>query len=295
MHKYIANELGNAEFIGDFEPDTPEWHQLRLQGVGGSEIGTILGLNPYESAYTLWHKKKGLIQDSVSDDNIAIFIGKSMETPILERYAAKHPELEIWVTGTWRNKEHGWMHANPDAIYKDKHTGRWGIIEIKTGRNPWLELPAGYKAQVQWYMQVFGWTEGRIIGIAGYQWEEHLVEQSQFEADVHRAAGKRFMDFVHNDKKPDWDGSQSTYETVRRTHAEIDDSEVEIGELGMALWTAQRKADEAQAELNIAKSITLDAMGRAKHAVMTVDGEGTFRVASRQARRDGVPYLVVKK
>jgi hypothetical protein len=46
LHKYIADELGNAEFIGDFEPDTPDWHQLRLQGVGGSEIGTILGLNP---------------------------------------------------------------------------------------------------------------------------------------------------------------------------------------------------------------------------------------------------------
>lgn len=295
LHKYIADELGNAEFIGDFEPDTPDWHQLRLQGVGGSEIGTILGLNPYESAYTLWHKKKGLIDDGISDDNMAIFIGKSMETPILERYASKHPELEIWVTGTWRNKEHGWMHANPDAIYCHRETGEWGIIEIKTGRNPWLELPPGYKAQVQWYLQVFGWTQGRIIGIAGYQWEEHLVELGEFEAGVHRAAGKRFMDFVHSDTKPDWDGSQSTYETVRRSHAEIEDSEVEVGELGLALWQAQKHADEAQAELNKAKSITLDAMGRAKHAVMTVDGEGTFRVASRQARRDGVPYLVVKK
>ena len=295
MHKYIADELGNAEFIGDFEPDTPDWHQLRLQGVGGSEIGTILGLNPYESAYTLWHKKKGLIDDGISDDNMAIFIGKSMETPILERYASKHPELEIWVTGTWRNKEHGWMHANPDAIYRHRETGEWGIIEIKTGRNPWLELTPGYKAQVQWYLQVFGWTQGRIIGIAGYQWEEHLVELGEFEAGVHRAAGKRFMDFVHSDTKPDWDGSQSTYETVRRSHAEIEDSEVEVGELGLALWQAQKHADEAQAELNKAKSITLDAMGRAKHAVMTVDGEGTFRVASRQARRDGVPYLVVKK
>lgn len=295
MYKYIAEELGNAEFIGDFEPDTPEWHQLRLQGVGGSEIGTILGLNPYESAYTLWHKKKGLIEDSVSEDNIAIFVGKAMETPILERYIAKHPELEIWTTGTWRNKDFGWMHANPDAIYRHRDTGEWGIIEIKTGRNPWPDIPPGYRAQVLWYMQVFGFTQGRLIGIPGYQWTEYMIESNQFEAEVMRTAGKRFVDALHLDKKPDWDGSQSTYETVRQMHKDIDDTEEEIGELGLALWEAQRKADEAMAELNKAKSITLDAMGRAKHAVMTVEGEGTFRVASRQARRDGVPYLVVKK
>lgn len=295
MYKYIAEELGNAEFIGDFEPGTSEWHQLRLQGVGGSEIGTILGLNPYESAYTLWHKKKGLIEDSVSDDNMAVFIGRSMEEPILQRYAEKHPELEIWTTGTWRNKRHGWMHANPDAIYRHRETGEWGIIEIKTGRNPWPDLPPGYKAQVQWYLQVFGWQRGRVIAIAGYQWVEYEVENVNFEAAVHFSAGKRFMDFLHNDEKPDWDGSQSTYDTVRHMHPDIEDTEVDVGEIGIRLSNAQARADEAMQELTTWKSVVLDAMGNAKHAIMEVDGMGTFRIASRQARRDGVPYLVVKK
>jgi hypothetical protein len=35
-------------------------------------------------------------------------------------------------------------------------------------------------------------------------------------------------------------------------------------------------------------------MGNAKHAYIVAEGQ-KIRLASRQARRDGVPYLVVKK
>lgn len=296
MYKYIAETLGEAEFIGDFEANTSEWHQLRMQGVGGSDIGTIIGLNPYESAYTLWHKKKGLIPEKNMDDNIAVFIGKAMEEPILQRFADKHPELEIWVTGTWRNRKYGWMHANPDAIFKNKNTGEWGIIEVKTGRNPWMEIPPSYRAQVLWYLTVFGFQSAYIIGTPGYVWEERQIQYDDFEAQAYIAGGYRFIQALRNDTKPDWDGSESTYETVRQLHPDIDyDSEVEIGEIGINLWNAQKRFDEASKELNSYKSAVLDAMGTARHATTTVDGEGTFRVASRQSRRDGLPYLVVKK
>ena len=295
LYKYIAETLGTADFIGDFESGTPEWHQLRLQGVGGSEIGTILGWNNWESAYTLWHKKKGLIEDADLSDNVAVFIGNAMEQPILKRFAEKHPELEIWTTGTWRNQTHGWMHANPDAIYRNKNTDEWGIIEVKTGRNPWNGVPPTYRAQILWYMGVFGFKQGYLIGTPGYEWKEIPMEYDDFEMQAYILAGKRFMDYLHNDVKPDWDGSESTLTTVRTLNPLIEDSEVEVGEIGVNLYHAQKKADEAQAELNSYKSAVLDYMGTAKHATTTVDGEGTFRVASRQARKDGLPYLVVKK
>ena len=296
MYKYIAETLGDAEFIGDFEPNTPEWHQLRLQGVGGSDVGTVLGFNPWESAYTLWHKKKGLVPNRDLDDNVAVFIGKAMETPILERFAEKHPELEIWTTGTWRNKKYGWMHANPDGIYRHRETGEWGIIEVKTGRNPWIQIPPSYRAQVLWYMAIFGFKTGYIIGTPGYVWEERRIDYDDFEVQAYIAGAYRFIQSLKDDVKPDWDGSESTYDTVRQTHPDIQpDTEVEVGEIGVNLWNAQKRYDEAASELNALKSAVLDYMGSAKHATTTVDGEGTFRVASRQARRDGLPYLVVKK
>jgi putative phage-type endonuclease len=296
LYKYIAEELGNAEFLGDFEPGSPEWHQLRMQGIGGSDVGTVLGLNPYESAYTLWHKKKGLIAEQNMDDNIAVFIGNSMEEPILRRFAEKHPELEIWTTGTWRSKKYGWMHANPDGIFRHRETGEWGIIEVKTGRNPWIDIPPAYRAQVMWYLTIFGFNKAYIVGTPGYVWEERRIDFDQFESDAYVAGAYRFIQAFMEDRKPEWDGSLSTYETVREIHPDIARaSEIEVGEIGIGLWNAQKRFDEAQAELNQYKSSVLDAMGVAQHATVTVDGEGTFRVASRQSRRDGLPYLVVKK
>jgi putative phage-type endonuclease len=295
LNKFEGETLGNAVFIGDFEAGTEQWHALRQQGIGGSEIGTIVGLNPYESAYTLWHKKKKLIEEPNLDDNIAVFIGNSMETPILQRFESQHPELEIFVTGTWRNKDKPWMHANPDAIYRHKETGEWGIIEIKTGRNTWPDLPPGYKAQVMWYLNVFGFKTGRVIAIAGYEWQDYLVENDEFEAQAYIDAAIRFKAYLDKEVRPDWDGSQSTYETVRQMNPYVDNTTVEVGDVGVGLWHAQKKSDEAVAELNAYKSAVLDHMGSAKYATTEIEGQGTFTVAYRASRVGGVPYLVVKK
>ena len=295
MKRLIDTYMGDAELIGNFEAGSPEWHAVRKQGIGGSEIGTILAFNPYESAYTLWHKKLDLIPEADMSDNLAIWLGKELEDPILRRFAEKHPELEIYKVGTYRNKSCKWMHANPDAVYFNKRTETWGIIEVKTGRNPWDGVPPAYRAQVMWYLHVFGWEKAYIVGFVGYTWEERVIEYDGFEASALIKAAERFLDAVETQSKPDWDGSESTLETVRMMNPDVDGSTIEIGEIGVNLWNAQRRYDEAKAELNAYKSAVLDYMGSARHATYTVDGEGTFKVASRVTRKDGLPYLVVKK
>ena len=34
-----------------------EWLQNRSKGIGASEAGTVLGLNPWETPYQLWRRK----------------------------------------------------------------------------------------------------------------------------------------------------------------------------------------------------------------------------------------------
>ena len=295
MDILIKEKLGNAEYILTAPAGSPEWLELRKQGIGGSEIGTILGFNPYESPYTLWHKKLGLIPESDLSGNLAVWLGNVLEVPILARFEEMHPELELFTTGTWRNDKHDFMLANPDALFRNRNTGEWGIIEVKTGRNPWASVPPAYRAQVMWYLETFGFKRAYIVGFVGYQWEERVIEHDGFEVEHMVREAKRFLNAVTEASRPDWDGSESTYETARMMHPDIDGEEVEIGEIGISLWNAQIRFDEAQKELNSYKSAVLDYMGKAKHATTTVDGEGTFRVASRQSRKDGLPYLVVKK
>jgi hypothetical protein len=74
---------------------------------------------------------------------------------------------------------------------------------------------------------------------------------------------------------------------------EIDtDNEIEI-DGGHSLVLAAQDFAAAQEKLNKIKSEVLDLMGDAKHAYIEHEGQ-KIRIASRQARRDGLPFLVVK-
>jgi predicted phage-related endonuclease len=155
------------------------------------------------------------------------------------------------------------------------------VIEVKTGRQTWEELPAGYYMQCQHYLDILGLNKAALVAVAGMTWHDYWIERDDFEIDIARQKAIDFQSCMFADQRPEWDGSESTYEAVRYQHPLIDEN-------------AQAKYDEAAEELRLIKSQVLDAMGRAKHAYMEVDGQ-KVRIASRQAKGEGLPYLVVKK
>ena len=42
-------------------PTDREWHEWRSHGIGGSDIGAILGLSKFASPWTVWADKQGLL------------------------------------------------------------------------------------------------------------------------------------------------------------------------------------------------------------------------------------------
>ena len=44
MGMNIGDRLGDAIFLGEYEANTPEWHELRATGIGGSDIAAIVGV-----------------------------------------------------------------------------------------------------------------------------------------------------------------------------------------------------------------------------------------------------------
>jgi predicted phage-related endonuclease len=252
-----------------------------------------MGLNPWESAYALWAKKTGKITDDFKG-NWAVRLGKAFEEPIVKLFEEEHPELEVYSCGTFASKDVDFMHANPDALAKHRETGEWYVIEIKTARYPWESVPLHYVAQVQHYMDVLNIDKSYVVAVAGMDYKEYYIPADSFQQSVQRDAAFRFWQQLKNDERPDWDGSESTYQAVRRVNPQIENTEVELGELGIGLWNAQRRADEAQAELNEYKSATLEAMGNAKTAYVTVDDLPPVKVASRQMR-GGSPALIIHK
>lgn len=289
FEKWDVSDLPSAKLIGEFESGSAEWHELRASGVGGSQVGAIMGLNPWESAFSLWAKQLGLIEDRAS--SLAMRAGNFFERPVKEFWLTENPGWTLFETGTWQSKQYPWCHANPDGILVDEN-GELVLLEIKTSRYPMGELPAHYRAQVLWYLWILGLKRAKLVAwVSGSEFEEFDIVFDQFEADVMFAAVKRWWDCVESGEQPEWDGSTATYEIVRQLHPDIDvDGVVDLGELGVALVNAQSDVDSAQTLLNELKSRTLDFMGDAKTGM--VDDRV---VAVRSARNGGIPFLTVKK
>lgn len=286
MSKKLEHPLfGSAVLIGDFENQSPEWHELRSNGIGGSQVGTILGLNPWESAYTLWAKLSGKIPESF-EQNEKMFWGTVLEPVIRDEWGKQNPEFEIFDTGTWAD---GWKHANPDGILK--RGDDYGLLEIKTAGYRWDDVPPQYYAQVQWYMHLLGLKWCKIVVLfQGNQLQTYTINYDQ--EFVHGALLRvtEFWDGVAKDVAPSWDGSESTYQTVRVMHPDIVDSEIELGKLGSELLSAQGQLDSATEKLNEIKSIVLDFMDKAKYGQL--DGK---TIVTRSARNGGIPYLTISK
>ncbi len=279
-------ELGDAVFLGNYESGSEEWHKLRNDdaAIGGSDIGAIAGLSPWESAITKWAKKTKQIPDDL-EPNMSMRLGNKLERPILEIFAEEHPDYEIFTTGTWAHKEFSWQRANPDAVYR-KPDGTWGIIEVKFSRDYWSEVPQHYRAQVLWYMNVFAIQEAVLVALAGSSYQEFEVEWDSFEATSLIAAAYRFRESVLKVKMPDWDGSNSTFETIRALNPKIEDGEEHLDELGVHYFNALSEFEQADKKLTELKSRVLKAMAGKKRGI--IYGEHAI---SLRARGMGNPYL----
>lgn len=289
-----ARNYGQGLHLGSFEPGSQEWHDLRATGIGGSDVGTICGLNPWQSAFTLWAKRTGKIEEDQSDSE-AMEWGRRLEAVILNKFAEQHPELSVIDSpGTFQNKDRAWQLANPDGIAIDQETGEHIIIEIKTARyeDDWANgVPEYYRTQVLWYLQTFGFQRAYVAALfSGSKYREFEVLADDFEMQTNLKKVEQFRTYLEQNKQPDYDGATSTYETIRKLHPDIEDDEIELGDLGVHYFNAAADAAESDKKLTELKSRVLDAMGKAKRGLV----EGTW-VLTRQARSGGTPYLVQKK
>jgi hypothetical protein len=117
----------------------------------------------------------------------------------------------------------------------------------------------------------------------------HLDYDADYSARM-VARVEEFWDKLAEDVAPDWDGSESTFQTVRNMNPDIVDDEVELGVLGSDLVYAQAELDLSTEQVTKLKSKILDKMGKAKYGL--VNGKV---IATRSSRAGGVPYLTIKK
>lgn len=288
--------VGSARLVGNPPQGSPEWHALRLEVIGSSDVSAILGLSPYKSAYTLWHEKAGLIEPVQPDAKTQrkYDYGHHMEPFVAGLFMDAHPELTLSETGQWRHTERDWQGCNPDRLVYDVHGDMpFSLVELKTFPSlaDWGDgVPPGYRAQLCWQLDTFGFIRGWLAGYANLSGDyvEHEIEADPFEADAVRAKVRAFADSIADGEAPAIDGSDSTYQTIRKLNPSITPKQEAIipADVADKYLAAALDMKAATAELNLWKGHLLAHMGTAQYALYS--GK---KIASRVAVKDGVPYL----
>lgn len=297
--------IGTAVHLTDATVGSAEWHAARRTRINGSEIAAVMGISPYESPFSLWHRKAGLISDVLTND--VMYWGTQLEPVIRQEWNGRHREAGIWAeeTGQWRHRDRDWQGGSPDGIVRPIHTPGdvvpTALLEVKTARydDEWGEestdeIPVHYRAQVLWYLDVFGLDRCHVaVLIAGSDYREYEVRYAAAEVAQMRTKAREFLDTLDNNVMPRIDGHEATYEAVRELHPEIDPTSVDLpAGVAVPYLEALAAVRASEEEKRRCSGLVIDAMGSAKDAYF--DGR---RIASRQAKSSAgsIPYLVAAK
>ena len=104
-----------------------DWHKLREKRIGGSDIGAILGVNPYKSIIDVYIDKT---EGATFKGNAATHWGHMLEGTVIKEFANRHSELIVYEAPY--SIVDNFFIANLDSVLKDKETGNYGVLEIKT-------------------------------------------------------------------------------------------------------------------------------------------------------------------
>ena len=150
------------------KPEThQEWLEQRKCGIGGSDAGTVLGVNKYKSNVELWLEKTGQSEPEDISDKPAVKFGKFAEQHLRELFKQDFPDYKVDYHEFWmyQNDKYPFIYATLDGELTAPD-GSKGILEIKTttiqNKSQWDEwedkIPDSYYAQVLHQLVATGWN-----------------------------------------------------------------------------------------------------------------------------------------
>ncbi len=163
-------------------PLSDAWLKERDNGIGASEVATLLGLNPYQTPVELWLTKTGQTEGFAG--NYASRRGQHMEAFVLAAYAEQHPGTIIDtapadIPSIVAHPDVPEARCSLDALGHNKAESL--VIEIKTAgyrqRGKWADgaLPDAYALQVMYQLAITGLDTAHVaVDIAG-DYEERVV------------------------------------------------------------------------------------------------------------------------
>ena len=278
--------------------DRESWLRERRRGIGGSDIGAILGLSKYRSPLDVYLDKIGEAPEEEIND--AMYWGTMLEQIVADEYARRTGSKVRKINAICVADDAPWRRASIDRVV----AGQRKILECKTagahmtgdwGPSGSDEVPDVYRAQVAWYQHVLDYDDADLaVLIGGRDYRiYHLPRDRGLEQLIVGAAAKFWLEHVNKKIPPDpiCDRDLSTLYAVDNGEAldvTGDDATISAVEQ-LADINAQIKSLEASK-----KDVRAQIAGKMRDAsVLTVAGEPilTYRAPAMRAKVDYTSVL----
>lgn len=145
------------------------WLAARMGGIGGSEVGALVGISDYDTSFSVWNTKKHGGKDL--SGLAAIEWGHRLENVVAEKVADNIGMVSRFAGGLWADRERDFLRVTPDRFAcKPRQWRARALIECKTAGDDehWADgtitpggqgsraAPLSYQAQAQWQMGIIG-------------------------------------------------------------------------------------------------------------------------------------------
>ena len=282
----VTANTENTKVLGYDNED--DWHELRAKRIGGSDIGAIIGVNPYKSIVDVYVDKT---EGSNFKGNELTHWGHMLEGTILKEFSNKHKELIVYEVPY--SVVNDFLIANLDGALKDKETGDYGVLEIKTtslwNKKDWEDdvIPQYYYAQVQHYLMLTGYKFAYIaVLIGGQQYKEFKIERSEEDINLIRNKATEFYQENLLKKIPPMpDGSDAYMNYLKKKALDIENDEVkelpEFEEIAIRIKELARQKKLIEDEDKLLKEKILHKMIEEK-TLKAVAGKHKFNINERK-------------
>jgi putative phage-type endonuclease len=284
------------------------WHDARRKGVTASEIAVVIGLSPYDSPFSLYHRKLGNLPEQ--EDSMALAIGRHFEDFVAGRFAEQRQEFSVQGDGRqlYAHPYRPWQLATPDRIVSDirfdfidgvddviEEYEPYAVLECKTdgGFDGWGddgtdEIPLHYRCQVLWQMDVMGVQTAFVACLFMNRrqlrvYEITLDDAAQADLKLMREEAETFLGRLREGTEPDVDWRPATRQALKQLHPELEDREVIIPRhLGTAYEAAVRRHELAGRRKDELANRVLAEVGDGRYVIEAETGR---KVATRSVSK----------
>lgn len=223
----------NAKLIMTVEQmkDRDVWRQTRNLGIGGSDAGAIMGMNPWKSKYQLWLEKTGQAEPEDISGKESVYWGTVLEAPVADRFAELTGK-KIRRAGMMQNVKDPWMLANVDRLIVGEKAGLECKCTNAFSVKDWKEdnLPDSYYWQCQHYMMTTGlpvWYIAVLIGGNSFDYKAVPRHDDDIKA-LYEAEEEFWLKNVKEGIMPDIDGSELTQKALEAQYPGKNSDPIEL-------------------------------------------------------------------